>query len=150
MTHILSALTVGIILLSAPVSATADEDSGLDPVIAYALTAAPGGIALDARHAVWPDGMELRAPEPFAKAVLTCPTMRICAFQGTATSGAMLSWNSCGTYSTSALSGVGSIANARAAGSVLRARNGTPILTTATAGSGKNVYGTTTNVQCLE
>lgn len=127
---------------------TEEAEFPLDPAVEYALAAVPGGTALGSRHAVWPDGMELTVPDPMLRAVGACPTNRVCAFGGTGLGGAMLSWNTCATHSTAALPAVGSVANARSIG-ILQARNGTTVVTTAVAGTWKNVYSVITNVHCI-
>ncbi len=146
---LIPATVFAAVLLVSPVAASAaEDDSDMDPVIAYALEAVPGGVAIDSRHAVWPDGMELHVPHPLAYSVLNCPTGRICAFELKTTAGAMLSWPTCATHSTAALPSVKSIANDYP-DSILQARNGTTILVSATTGNWKNVSGTVTNVRCL-
>jgi len=129
-------------------SAHADEVIP-DAEVAYALAAEPGGYATGAHTAYWPgSGMTLQSSEAFSiQSVGSCATGAICAYNGLALTGAKLSWTTCGTFSTSALATVKSIANARSSGT-LRARNGTTVLATATAGKQANVAGTVTNVQC--
>ncbi len=136
-------------LATVPVNDTHDGGQKVHADIAYALAAVPGGVVLDPWHAVWPDGMEIQVPHPGSRAVLNCPTARVCAFDDLATSGTMLSWSTCGTFSTSGLFQVKSIANARSDG-ILQARNGLSVLATANAGTSKNVTGDVDNVRCLE
>lgn len=147
--------TIGVVALtvlalfggSNPASAAERE---VAPEVAYALEVEPGGIVVDYWHATWPKlDMTLTVPSEVTRAAIgNCASGRVCAFNGYGASGAYLSWGSCGSHSTAALSGsVRSIANARSSGT-LRARNGTTVVASAAAGSSANVYGTTTNIYC--
>ncbi len=120
-----------------------------DAEVSYALKHEPGGYATSDHTAYWPKlGMEMTSSQAItAFAVGSCATGSVCAYSGTSLSGSKLSWTTCGTFSTSALASVGSIANARSSGT-LRARNGTTVVATAAAGGQANVWSTTTNVQC--
>ena len=137
-----------VVTTPAPAGATIDERT-LHPDVVFALEAVPGGVALDSRHAVWPDGMEIVVPNPALRAVGACPTARVCAFKSSGATGTMLSWSTCGTHNTAALATVGSIANARTSG-ILQARNGSSVVAMASAGSWTNVFSTVTNVRCLQ
>lgn len=143
-----SALLVILAVVGLGSPASADE-SPVSPQVAYALEAEPGGVAVDYWHAVWPElGMTLTVPTSASRAAVgSCASGKVCAFGGYAATGSYLSWSSCGSHSTSALGNVRSIANARSTGT-LKARNGTTVLATASAGSSTNVYGTTTNIYC--
>lgn len=132
-----------------PAAYSADGDH-VAPEVAYALEVEPGGVVVDYWNAIWPEQhMTLTVPRDIGRAAVgSCANGRVCAFNGQRLSGAYLSWTSCGSHSTAALSGsVRSIANARSSGT-LRARNGTTVIASATANSWMNVYGTTTNVYC--
>lgn len=142
--------TLVVALLGGNCPATAAEEPEVAPEVAYALEAEPGGVVIDYWNAVWPElDMTLTVPSGVARAAVgNCASGRICAFNGYGASGAYLSWGSCGSHATSALSGsVRSIANARSSGT-LYARNGTTIVASAGASSSANVYRTTTNVFC--
>lgn len=120
------------------------------PEIAAVIDAVPGGVVIDADHAVWPElGMEMTAADAVSTyAVGPCATGRVCAFSGLNMSGSMLSWSTCGaTFPISAFT-VRSIADARSSG-YLQARNGTTVVATANAGASANVYSTVTNVRCV-
>ena len=146
MKSVLVALAVVAGLLGAPSAAHATEP--IDPVIAQALAETPGGVVEDARNAYWPAlDMRLTVPDPFARSVLMCPTSRVCAFSGYDTAGSMLSWGTCGVFSTTSIV-TRSIADARATG-YLQARNGTTVLATASAGNYANVSGTVTDIRCV-
>lgn len=132
---------------SSPASADSRE---VAPEIAYALEVEPGGVVIDYWNAAWPElDMTLTVPAALSRAAVgNCASGRVCAFNGYGASGAYLSWGSCGSHSTSALSGsVRSIGNARSSGT-LYARNGTTVVASAGASSSANVYGTTTNIYC--
>lgn len=124
----------------------------LHPDIAYALQEVPGGIVIDAHHAEWPElGMVIEVPEhgEHHRAVGSCATGAICAFSGSNLTGARLSWSSCGTHSTSGLSSVGSIANARSSGYLQARTSSGGVQATAIAGSWSNASGAITNVRCV-
>ncbi|MEX0153262.1 hypothetical protein [Microbacterium sp. LMI1-1-1.1] len=129
--------------------------SDLHPDVAYALREVAGGFAIDSHHAEWPElGMVLEVPEhdkrgEHDRAVGSCATGAICAFSGSNLSGTRLSWSSCGTYSTSGLSSVGSIANARSAGYLQARTSSGSVVATAIAGSWSNTSGAVTNVRCV-
>lgn len=122
-----------------------------DADVQFALDKVPGGELLDSHSAYWPeldmvlttaagDVMERRA-------VGSCPSGSICAFGSTGATGSRLSWRTCGTKSTSALQRVRSIANGRASG-VLKARNGSTVVATASHGTYANLSKKVTNVTC--
>ncbi len=147
----LGAMTLVFVSLLGGEASAASADTGeVAPEVAYALKVEPGGVSVDYWNAVWPKlDMTLTVPSTVSRAAVgKCASGRVCAFNGYGASGTYLSWGSCGSHSTSALSGsVRSIANARSSGT-LKARNGTTVLATAGAGSSANVYGSTTNVYC--
>lgn len=123
------------------------------PDIEYALAHQPGGVVVDESTVVWPLlGMTLQLQEAHGEqmgiqSVGPCPTGRVCAFRSNNLAGTMLSWISCGYFSTSALPGVGSIANARSSGT-FQALNGASVVATVGANSWTNVFGAVTNVRC--
>lgn len=148
------ALVIGALALSSG-PATAESDA-VAPEVAYALQAQPGGVAIDYWHAEWPGiGMTLTVPSSSPSpsfsalaAVGACASGRVCAFNGYGATGTFLSWSTCGSHSTTALSGsVRSIGNARSSGT-LHARNGTSVVASAAPGKSANVYATVTNIYC--
>lgn len=147
----LLSLALGAILaMGIATPAQASEEPVVHPDVQYAIDAVPGGTVIDAHTAVWPAlGMELSVPSPTARTVGSCATGAYCAYAGANRGGTKLSWISCTTVSTAALSTVGSIANARSSGTV-QARNvaGT-VLGSAGAGATVNVAGGTKNLRCL-
>lgn len=145
----LLALVAGMaVLLPAAASMHADEPE-LHPDVVYAISAVPGGIILDENTAVWPAlGMELSASSPTARAVGSCATGQYCAYSGAGRTGTQLSFSVCTVVSTAALSGVGSIANARLSGTVQARSASGSVLATASAGASVNVSGTTSTLRC--
>ncbi|GGM35547.1 hypothetical protein [Microbacterium saperdae] len=147
----LLSLALGTVLaMGIATPAQASEEPALHPDVQYAIDAVPGGTVVDEHTVVWPDlGMELSVPSPDARAVGSCATGSYCAYAGANRGGTKLSWTSCTTVSTAALSTVGSIANARSSGTV-QARNAAgTVLGSAGAGASVNVSGGTTNLRCL-
>lgn len=126
---------------------TVPED--LHPDIAAALEDLPGGVVIDATHAHWPElGMTIDVPPSSEeKAVGSCATGNVCAFNGTGLSGTRVSWSSCGTYAPGMT--VRSIANARSAGYAQARSSSGSVLATAIAGSWANVSGTVADVRCV-
>jgi len=142
-------VAVVAMLVSAP-AASAEEEAVPRADIAAMMDAVPGGILIDADHAVWPStGLEMTssaAVTPYS--VGSCATGSVCAFSSANLGGSKLSWSTCNTFTISSSFTVRSIADARSTG-YLQARNGTTILATANAGASANVFGTVTNVRCV-
>lgn len=125
-----------------------DQPADLHPDIAAALAEVPGGVVVDAHHAVWPElGMSVDAPSEDDRAVGSCATGNVCAFSGTGLSGTRVSWSTCGTYAPGIT--VRSIANARSAGYVQARTSSGSVLATAIAGSSANVSGAVADVRCV-
>lgn len=146
------AIATVLVLSAAAPAAVADEASDLHPDVEYALANQPGGYATSFGSAVWPAlGMELEVVSDYARAVGTCATGSICAYSSSGLGGTKLSWTTCGSKSTAALSTVGSIANARTSGT-LQARQGATVRASAGANSQANVpvayWSSITNVFC--
>lgn len=123
----------------------------IDPQIAYALEAVPGGEVVDSHTAYWPDlEMTLTIPEEFSRSAIgSCPNGSVCAYKGNSLTGAMLSWTTCTVHSTAALGmPPKSIADARSTG-YLQARDGTTVVATAYAQSWNSVSAASTNVRCV-
>lgn len=144
----------------APAAAAADQAIEPDPQIAAMLEAIPGGVALDAYHAVWPEiDMEMAVAAPqtdsFAArssaaiaSVGACATGKVCAFSLSGTNGAKLSWGTCNTSFPVGTFTVRSIADARSSG-YIQAKYGTTVRATAYAGTWKNVYGSVSRITCV-
>lgn len=151
---VLAAALLGLVMTlgAAPAMAAGQEDREVDPQVAAMLEEVPGGVVIDATHAVWPElDMELtvRAESGVAaRSVGSCATGKICAYNATSLGGSALSFGSCGVSAVPSSFTVKSVANARSTGSV-QARNGTTVLKTVYAGSWSNVTGTVTNLRCL-
>ncbi|WP_298873846.1 peptidase inhibitor family I36 protein [uncultured Microbacterium sp.] len=129
-------------------SRTDDPSAELHPDVAAALAEVPGGVVIDARHAVWPElGMSIDVPAEDDKAVGSCATGNVCAFSGSGLSGTRVSWSTCGTYAPGIT--VRSIANARSAGYAQARSSSGSVLATAIAGSSANVSGAVADVRCV-
>ena len=143
-------VTLVFSLVSVTGAAAASRSDDLDPRIVYALKAEPGGVVIGEHQVYWPHlEMTLTLPEYGPRGLSTqCPVGTICAFLLTNEGGTRLTWGACGTYPTTALPTVGSVASARPTGSV-QARNGTTVVATASAGNFVNVFAATNNVRCI-
>jgi hypothetical protein len=150
------AITAATITLAtaSTASAATDPTTGIviDDEVAYALEMEPGGYATGEHTAYWPDlSMTLESSQAHAAtpraAVGSCASGSVCAYSGYGLAGSKLSWTTCGSHPTTALSSVKSIANARSSGT-LQARNGTTVVASASAGGQANVTQPVTNVYC--
>lgn len=149
MSRLLPTLIIAALALAPALPAQAEDD--VHPEIAAALAAVAGGTATGYYDATWPAlTMTMTVPDPRVRAVGTCATGTFCAFTGTSMTGTKLAWGTCTTVTPYAGFTTRSIANARGAGSVAQARNGTTILASAASGTSTNVTGTVTNIRCLE
>ncbi len=124
-----------------------------DPRIVEMMDEVPGGMLLDANHAVWPAlDMEMTVPGAHAgstfRSVGACRDGRVCVFSGYSLSGALLSWGSCGDHSIPSNFTALSLANARSSG-YTQARNGGSVSATAYAGGWANIVGAATYVRCV-
>lgn len=149
---VLATALIGVLALS-PAAASASEHEPVDPEIAAVLAEVPGGIVIDANHAVWPAlDLTMTVPTEDRSAALSsvgpCSTGRVCAFSGSSLSGSQLSWGTCGYHSVPSTFTVRSIADARSSGS-LQALSGSTVLATVYAGGWANVSGTTTRLRCI-
>ncbi|UPL10593.1 peptidase inhibitor family I36 protein [Microbacterium sufflavum] len=130
--------------------APAHADESLHPDVVYALEHVPGGVAVDAHTAEWPDlGMQLTVPSPYQRAVGSCATGQYCAYSEPNRGGTRLSFSVCSIVSTAGLSTVRSIANARSSGTVQARNAASTVLASAGAGVTANVVGAVTNLRCL-
>ena len=162
---ITTALATAAILFAgafgAPVAAAAAEQPVTpDPQITAMLDAVPGGVVLDAYHAVWPEldmEMAVAAPQEASSSarssaalasVGACASGKVCAFSLSGTNGAKLSWGTCNTSYPVGTFVVRSIADARSSG-YMQAKYGTTVRATAYAGSWTNVYGSVSRITCV-
>jgi len=153
-TTVLAAALLGLVMTlgAAPAMAAVQDDLEVDPLIAAMLEEVPGGVVVDATHAVWPElDMDLTVPAASgiaARSVGSCATGRICAYSAASLSGGALTFGTCAVHAIPSSFTTKSVANARSTGSV-QVRNGTTLLKTVNAGSWSNVTGTVTNLRCL-
>lgn len=151
---VLAAALLGLVIAlgAGPANAAVQDDPKVDPQVAAMLEEVPGGVAIDATHAVWPDlGMELSvssASGVAARAVGSCATGKICAYNANSLGGSALSFTPCSVSTIPSSFTVKSVANARTSGYV-QVRNGSTVLKTVTAGTWSNVAGTVTNLRCV-
>lgn len=144
---VLTLILIAAALTSAQPAAAADE---VHPEIAAALAGVEGGVAIGYYEAYWADlDLTMTVPDPRLRSVGTCSTGSFCAYGGTGLTGTKLSWGTCATVTPPPGFATASIANARSAGSVVQARNGTTILASASSGAWANVFGTVTTLRCL-
>lgn len=152
---VLSAVILAIVLAaSVPVAASASTPDEVDPQIAQMLDDIPGGVLVDAHHAVWPAlDMEVTAPQAVrgfgARAVGGCATGRICVYSGSSLTGLAVSWGTCGTLGVPAGFVVRSLADARASGYAQARNSAGSVLATASAGGWANVGGAATTIRCV-
>ncbi len=151
----LAAAGVLALALFAPTSAIAahaDETSELQARVDAVLAEFPGGTQTAPNEIIWDGGtvmLTLEADEELitTKAVGSCATGYYCAYSGYNLSGSRLSLSACNTtQSTSALSIVRSIANARSSGYVQGKNSGGTVLATVSAG-GSLAYASTSITQ---
>ncbi|PRB15500.1 hypothetical protein [Microbacterium sp. MYb62] len=153
-TTALAAAVLGLVLTfgAAPAMASVPDDRDVDPLVAAMLEEVPGGVLLDANHAVWPElDMELRVPSASgisARSVGTCATGKFCAYNASSLGGGSLTFGTCAVHSIASSFTVKSVANARASGYV-QVRNGTTVLSSVNAGTWGNVSGSVTNLRCI-
>ncbi|WP_372969505.1 peptidase inhibitor family I36 protein [Microbacterium sp.] len=144
-------VTLAAVLLLLGVTAPAAAAEPRHPDVEYAVSAVPGGTVVDAYTVVWPSlGMTLSVPRPFGRAAVgTCASGQFCAYSGPSLSGSKLSWSTCTTVRTAALSKVGSIANARASGTVQARTAAGTVLASAPAGGSASVVGAVATLRCV-
>lgn len=146
---------IGAVMIGAPALADAGADEGdrIEPLIVEVMAEVPGGVIVDAQHAVWPElGMELvigrQSRSASLAAVGSCATGTVCVYTGSSLTGAKLSWSTCGILQIPGSFSAKSVADARSGG-YAQARNNSTVLATAPAGSWANFSGTATNVRCV-
>ncbi len=145
---------VGIIIAmtSAPAVATPSGGAEPDPQITAMLEEVPGGIVIDARHAVWPElAMELTVFADrgrSARSVGSCATNKICVYNGVSLGGtSALTFSTCSNHAIPSSFSAKSLANARTSGFV-EGRSGSTVLATVYAGSWSNVPSGVTSLRC--
>lgn len=152
-TTLTAVLGLALIAASAPTAAAASTlREPVDPVIVEMLEEVPGGVLVDADHAVLPElDMELRTASAAngiaARAVGSCATGRLCAYDDYNRTGRTLSWGTCGNIAIPSSFVTRSAANARTSGS-MEVRSGTTVRATIAANSWANVYGSANNILC--
>jgi hypothetical protein len=123
MRRLLLVAAVSAALTLSPTAAATAAEPDLDPDVAHALDALPGGVLVDESTVQWPRlGMTLTVAAESVLSVGTCSTGYVCAYSGSNRTGSRLSFAGCSVWSTAALPSVGSVANARTSGWV-NARN---------------------------
>jgi len=130
-------------LAMAPMSASyagAVETPSVQEQVDAALAAVPGGTQVDANTVVWYGGqMILDVEGPFStQSVGSCATGNFCAYGGLNLTGTKLSFTTCGTFSTAAISLVRSIANARSTNNVQARNSSATVLATLAPGGFDN------------
>ena len=143
---------VGAMAMMAAVAEASPDGVDADPQIVEMMEAVPGGVLIDAYHAVWPElDMEMTVPNGSARSVRAavgpCADGRVCVFNGYSLNGSSLSWGVCGGQTIPSNFVAKSLAHARASGST-QARNGTTPVATAYAGGSANIYSPVTNIRC--
>ena len=150
------ALALALLAPASAIAAHADDTSELQARVDAVLAEFPGGTQTAPNEIIWGDGaviLTLAADEGLitAKAVGSCATGYYCAYSGYNLSGSKLSLSTCNTtQSTSALSIVRSIANARSSGYVQGKNSSGTVLATVSAG-GSLAYASTniTRLTCV-
>lgn len=143
-----AALATATPTLAAPATAP----TSMQQRVNTALIETPGGIQTAWNEISWDNGDVVLtiAPEGLitASTVGTCESGKFCAYAKASYSGTKLTFSTCTSgLSVTALPQVRSIANARSSGTVT-AYNGSTLVTTVAAGTGKNTTGTITSLSC--
>ncbi len=154
------AIGVAAMLLTLWAGTSAHADTGstdMQDRIDAVLQEQPGGTQIAWNEVSWNDGdvVLTLASASTSQGVTTfaavggCTSGKFCAYNQTGYRGDKITYSTCtSSQSVSALVGpVRSIANSRTSGTI-RAYAGSTLLATATAGTGANVTGTTTNITC--
>lgn len=148
-------VVLGLMIGAMAVAPAVAEIDGLeaDPRIVEMMEEVPGGVLVDANHAVWPAlDMEMTVPGVHSgstfRSVGACPDGRVCVFSGYSLSGSSLSWGSCGDHVIPSTFSALSLAHARSSG-YSQARNGGTVLATAYTGGWANIFGAATYVRCV-
>ncbi len=152
----LIAATIIALSISAASPATAKPTDPMDDLVAAALEATPGGTRTGWNEVAWDDGdIVLTLADPAtrtgatAKAVGGCASGKFCAYTLPGYLGNKLTFSTCtSNHGVSALGGsVRSIANSRSSGTV-KAYNGSSLVLSVSAGTGKNTTATITKLAC--
>lgn len=136
-TLILAALIAAVNSPSGAYASTSDDSASVQERIDEAMKVRPGGTQISATEVSWEDGAVILTVDDGAssRAIGSCATGAFCAWDGANLTGSKLSFTSCTTHSTSGLSVVRSIANARSSGSVRAKNSSGSVLLTLSAGS---------------
>lgn len=135
---LLAAAIAVALTLGGALSASANEDP-MQERVDRVLLEYPGGTQIASNEVAWENGAVVLtlAPtdgiEPLA--VGSCATGSYCAYNGSGLSGSKLTFSTCGTYSTTALGTVRSVANARTSGYVDAKNAAGSVLATISSGS---------------
>lgn len=150
---IFAAIVFASMLIASPVAA--DERDSMATQVAAVLDAHPGGERTGWNEVTWHGGdvVLTLAPEVHsgtaAKSVGGCASGKFCAYSLPGYLGSKITYSTCtSNHSVSALgSPVRSIANSRSSGNV-KAYNGSSLVLTVNAGTGKNTTSTITKLAC--
>lgn len=137
------ALATAVLLASTPAQAANSEKqtSSLQERVDAVLERFPGGTRTGVNEISWEGGdvvLTLEVPGATPRAIGTCADDSYCAYSGTNLTGSKISFSSCGTYSTSPVGTVRSIANARTSGKVQGKNASNTVLSTVYAGKADN------------
>lgn len=133
----LAALIAAVNSPSGASASTTDDSESVQQRIDQAMNARPGGTQISATEISWEDGAVILTVDDgvSSRAIGSCATGAFCAWDGANLTGSKLSFTSCTTHSTSGLSVVRSIANARSSGSVKAKNSSGSVLLTLSPGS---------------
>lgn len=137
---LLAAASVAALTLGGALSANAVAgEKTMQERVDQVLLEYPGGTQIAANEISWEDGAVVLTLAPTGGvtplAVGSCATDSYCAYNGSGLSGSKLTFWDCGTYSTTVLGTVRSVANARTGGYVDAKNSGGSVLATIYAGN---------------
>lgn len=139
---LLAAASAAALTLGGALGASAAESrESMQERVDEVLREHTGGTQIAPNEIAWEDGavvLTLAPTDGIAPlAVGSCATGSYCAYSGSALSGSKLTFSTCGTYSTTVLGSVRSVANARSSGHVDAKNSSGSVL--ATVSSGKSI-----------
>lgn len=136
---LLAAASAAVLTLGGTLSAAAASGETMQERVDMVLLEYPGGTQIAPNEVAWEDGtvvLTLAATDGIAPfAVGSCATGSYCAYNGSGLSGSKMTFSTCGTYSTTALGAVRSVANARTSGYVAAKNSSGRVLATVSSGS---------------
>lgn len=137
---LLAATTAAALTLGGALSASAaSSGETMQERVDRVLLDHPGGVQIAPNEVSWENGavvLTLAPTDGIAPlAVGSCASGSYCAYNGSGLSGSKLTFSTCGTYSTTALGTVRSIANARTSGYVDAKNSSGSVLATISSGS---------------